>query len=242
MANWQRTHTCGELREAHIGETVTLNGWVNTYRAYNDQIFVDLRDRYGVTQVVFEADQSTFATAREIRTEFVLSVKGTVRERLPGKHNPKLATGDIEVKAVELNVLNRCPTPPFEVTEFPGEELANEDLRLQYRFLDLRRPSLQRVLIQRHRLIQLIRNYLDAQCFLDVETPLLRRSTPEGARDYLVPSRVTLGSWYALPQSPQLYKQLLMVAGFDKYYQIARCLRDEDLRADRQAEFTQLDL
>lgn len=242
MANWQRTHTCGELRDTHVGQTVVLNGWVNTYRAYNDQIFVDLRDRYGITQVVFEADEALFAAAKEIRNEFVLSVKGVVRERLPGKHNPKLATGDVEVKGTELVVLNRCPTPPFEVTEFPGEELANEDLRLQYRFLDLRRPSLQRVLMLRHRLNHIIRTHLDAQGFVEVETPLLGRSTPEGARDYLVPSRVTLGSWYALPQSPQLYKQLLMVAGFDKYYQIARCLRDEDLRADRQPEFTQLDL
>ncbi len=242
MASWQRTHTCGELRDEHVGQTVVLNGWVNTYRAYNDQIFVDLRDRYGITQVVFEADEKLFAPAQEIRSEFVLSVQGAVRERLPGKHNPKLATGDIEIKAHELTVLNRCPTPPFEVTEFPGEELANEDLRLQYRFLDLRRTSIQRVLFLRHRLSQIIRGNLDKQGFLEVETPLLGRSSPEGARDYLVPSRVTPATWYALPQSPQLYKQLLMVAGYDKYFQIARCLRDEDLRADRQPEFTQLDV
>src|SRR5438270_8238171 len=242
MASWQRTHTCGELREAQVGQTVVLNGWVNTYRAYNDQIFVDLRDRYGITQVVFEADDKVWALAQGIRNEFVLSVQGVVRERLPGKHNPKLATGDIEVKAHELTILNRCPTPPFEVTEFPGEELANEDLRLQYRYLDLRRTSIQRVLFLRHRLCQVIRANLDKQGFVEVETPLLGRSSPEGARDYLVPSRVTPGSWYALPQSPQLYKQILMVAGFDKYFQIAHCLRDEDLRADRQPEFTQLDL
>jgi aspartyl-tRNA synthetase len=242
MARWQRTHTCGELRDAQIGQTVVLNGWVNTYRAYNDQIFVDLRDRYGITQVVFEAGDKIWEPAQGIRNEFVLSVEGAVRERLPGKHNPKLATGDIEVKAHELTILNRCPTPPFEVTEFPGEELANEDLRLQYRYLDLRRTSIQGVLMLRHRLNQVIRGNLDKQGFLEVETPLLGRSSPEGARDYLVPSRVTPGSWYALPQSPQLYKQLLMVAGFDKYFQIARCLRDEDLRADRQPEFTQLDL
>ncbi len=242
MASWQRTHTCGELRESHIGQTVVLNGWVNSYRAYNDQVFVDLRDRYGITQVVFEADQASFVAAQEIRGEFVLSVRGLMRERLPGKHNPKLATGDVEVRAQELTILNRCPTPPFEVTEFPNEELANEDLRLQYRFLDLRRVSLQRTLIMRHRLNQVMRNFLDQQGFLEVETPLLGRSTPEGARDYLVPSRVHPGNWYALPQSPQLYKQLLMVAGFDKYYQIAHCLRDEDLRADRQPEFTQLDV
>src|SRR6516225_5471665 len=158
MAEWQRTHTCGDLRESHIGQTVVLNGWVNSYRSYNDQIFVDLRDRYGITQVVFEADEKVFQPAQEIRNEFVLSVQGSVRERLPGKHNPKLATGDIEVKAHELTILNRCPTPPFEVTEFAEEELANEDLRLQYRFLDLRRPSLQHTLMMRHRMNKVIRD------------------------------------------------------------------------------------
>jgi aspartyl-tRNA synthetase len=240
----RRTHTCGELREAHIGQTVVLNGWVNTYRAYNDQVFIDLRDRYGITQIVFEVESNAelFAAAKELRSEFVLAVRGKVSERLPGKHNPKLATGDIEVKAEELQILNRCPTPPFEVTEFPGEELANEDLRLQYRYLDLRRSSIQRTLMMRHKLCKVIRDHLDAQGFLEIETPLLGRSSPEGARDYLVPSRVFPGQWFALPQSPQLYKQLLMVAGYDKYFQIARCLRDEDLRADRQPEFTQLDL
>jgi aspartyl-tRNA synthetase len=242
MASWQRTRTCGELRETDVGQKVCLNGWVNTYRSYNDQIFVDLRDRYGLTQVVFEADDPTFTPAQEIRNEFVLSVHGTVRPRLPGKANPKLATGAVEVKADELRILNRCPTPPFEVTEFPDQELANEDLRLQYRYLDLRRPSLQHTLAMRHRLNKVIRDHLDVQGFLELETPLLGRSTPEGARDYLVPSRVFPGNWYALPQSPQLYKQLLMVAGYDKYFQIARCLRDEDLRADRQPEFTQLDV
>lgn len=243
MANWQRTHTCGELREAHIGQTVVLNGWVNTDRSYNDQVFVDLRDRYGITQVVFEADRpELFAAAQELGAEFVLSVKGKVRERLPGKHNPRLATGDVEVQAEELRILNRCPTPPFAVTEFPGEEPAGEDLRLQYRYLDLRRPTLHRTIAMRHRLNKVIRDHLDAQGFLEIETPLLGRSTPEGARDYLVPSRVFPGQWYALPQSPQIYKQLLMVSGYDKYFQIAHCLRDEDLRADRQPEFTQLDL
>jgi aspartyl-tRNA synthetase len=253
MASWQRTHTCGELREAHIGQTVTLNGWVNTFRAYPDQVFIDLRDRYGITQMVIESDRpEIFKLAMEARSEWVLSIKGRVRERMIGsekKHNNKLATGAIEVLAEEVRVLNRCPTPPFEVFSVPQEnqvfadpELANEDLRLQYRFLDLRRPTLQRTLAMRHRLNKVIRDSLDAQGFLELETPLLGRSTPEGARDYLVPSRVSLGSWYALPQSPQLYKQILMVAGYDKYFQIARCLRDEDLRADRQPEFTQLDL
>ena len=243
MAGWRRTHTCGELRAEHVGQTVVLNGWVNTYRGYNDQVFIDLRDRYGIVQVVFEADRpELFASAGELRGEYVLAVRGVVRERLPGKHNPKLATGDVEVQAHELTVLNRCPTPPFGVTEFPGEELANEDLRLQYRYLDLRRPSLQKTLLMRHRLNKIMRDYLDGQGFVEIETPLLGRSTPEGARDYLVPSRLYHGNWYALPQSPQLYKQLLMVAGYDKYYQIAHCLRDEDQRADRQPEFTQLDV
>ena len=243
MTRWRRTHTCGELRESHVGQTVTLNGWVHTYRSYNDQLFIDLRDRYGLTQVVFEADhKDLFEAAGELRCEFVLAVRGKVRERLPGKHNPKLDTGDIEVEAQELTILNRCPTPPFTITEFPGEELANEDLRLQYRYLDLRRQSLQRTLMMRHRLCKVMRETLDAQGFVEIETPLLGRSTPEGARDYLVPSRLYHGNWYALPQSPQIYKQLLMVAGYDKYYQIARCLRDEDQRADRQPEFTQLDV
>jgi aspartyl-tRNA synthetase len=244
MALLKRTHTCGELRAEHVGQLVVLNGWVHTYRAFPQQIFIDLRDRYGITQMVFEVEngQEQFATAQELRSEFVLAIKGKVRERLPGKHNPKLATGDIEIQALELQVLNACPTPPFEVTEFPGQERANEDLRLQYRYLDLRRASLQRVLMLRHRLNKAIRDYLDSLGFLELETPLLGRSTPEGARDYLVPSRVFPGQWFALPQSPQLYKQLLMVAGYDKYFQIARCLRDEDLRADRQPEFTQLDL
>ncbi len=249
MADWQRTHTCGELREDHVGQTVVLNGWVNTYRSYNDQVFVDLRDRYGLTQVVFEAegDNEAFAAARELRGEWVLAVRGKVRARLPGATNLKLATGAVEIEAQALHVLNRCPNPPFEVFEHPNQKLANEDLRLQYRYLDLRRPSIQRTLSMRHRLNKVIRDHLDALGFLELETPLLGRSTPEGARDYLVPSRVNQDEkgcphWYALPQSPQLYKQLLMVAGYDKYFQIARCLRDEDLRADRQPEFTQLDL
>ncbi len=252
MAFLRRTHTSGELREEHVGQTVVLNGWVNTSRAYNDQVFVDLRDRFGVTQVVFEVegDAQLFALAHEIRSEWVLAVRGKVRERLPNKHNPKLATGDIEVLVEQLEVLNRCPNPPFEVMSIPTEgqqfadpsELPNEDLRLQYRYLDLRRPTLQRTMAMRHRLNKVIRDHLDAQGFLELETPLLGRSTPEGARDYLVPSRVHPGQWYALPQSPQIYKQLLMVSGYDRYFQIARCLRDEDLRADRQPEFTQLDV
>jgi aspartyl-tRNA synthetase len=245
---WKRTHTCGELREAHLGQAVTLNGWVNAIRAFPQQVFVDLRDRYGITQVVFEEDNKVAKAANELGREFCLSVRGKVRRRLPGKENANLPTGKVELEAAELHVLNECPTPPFEVTEFPGEELANEDLRLQYRYLDLRRPTLHRTLAMRHRLNKVIRDFLDREGFLELETPLLGRSTPEGARDYLVPSRVNRDEetgcpyWYALPQSPQIYKQLLMVSGYDKYFQIARCLRDEDLRADRQPEFTQLDL
>jgi aspartyl-tRNA synthetase len=244
MANWRRSHTCGELRADHVGLTVTLNGWVHTYRDHNLFVFIDLRDRYGITQVVFEPDrgQELFAAAQELRSEWVLSLQGKVVHRLPGAENPDLATGDIEVKVESMIVLNRCPTPPFEVTEFPGQKLANEDLRLQYRYLDLRRATLHRTLILRHQLCKVIRDSLADRGFLEVETPLLGRSTPEGARDYLVPSRIFPGQWYALPQSPQLYKQLLMVAGYDRYFQIAHCMRDEDLRADRQPEFTQLDL
>jgi aspartyl-tRNA synthetase len=223
---------------------VTLNGWVHTYRNQGALVFIDLRDRYGLTQVVFDAEsgRELVAAAQELRSEFVIAVRGEVSRRLPGKERRELATGAIEIKAKEMIVLNRCPTPPFEVTEFSMDDLANEDLRLEYRYLDLRRPSLQRTMMLRHRLNKVIRDYLDAQGFLELETPLLGRSTPEGARDYLVPSRLFPKSWYALPQSPQLYKQLLMVAGFDKYFQIAHCLRDEDLRANRQPEFTQLDL
>jgi aspartyl-tRNA synthetase len=243
MAEWQRTHTCGELRSTHAGHTVVLNGWVNKIRGYAKQVFVDLRDRYGITQVVVEAtNRDVFALAESLGREFCLSVRGQVVARMEGQHNKELATGQVEVQAAAISVLNACPTPPFTVTEFPDDELANEDLRLQYRYLDLRRPTLHRTLTLRHRLCKVIRDHLDADGFLELETPLLGRSTPEGARDYLVPSRVHNGLWYALPQSPQIYKQLLMVSGYDKYFQIARCLRDEDLRADRQPEFTQLDL
>ena len=242
MADWQRTHSCGDLREAHFGQAVTLNGWVLTSRNHNNQIFVDLKDRYGLTQVVFEADDAAlFAAAEGLRKEFCISVRGTVRRRLEGKARADIPTGAVELKAEKLEVLNTCPPLPFEVNEF-GNELANEDVRLQHRYLDLRRKSLQSILILRHRMCKVIRDYMDARGFLEVETPLLGKSTPEGARDYLVPSRVYNGEFFALPQSPQLYKQLLMISGFDKYFQIARCLRDEDLRADRQPEFTQLDV
>jgi aspartyl-tRNA synthetase len=243
MAEWQRTHTCGEIREEHIGRTVTLNGWVLITRNFPNQVFVDLRDRYGLTQVVFEsADAETFKAANDLAREHVISVTGVVRKRLPGAERLNIATGKVELEAKTLRVLNACPPLPFSVTEFPDEEPANEDLRLQYRYLDLRRRSIQQVLMLRHRVCKIIRDYMDTNGFLELETPLLGKSTPEGARDYLVPSRVFPGEFFALPQSPQLYKQLLMIAGYDRYFQIARCLRDEDLRADRQPEFTQLDV
>jgi aspartyl-tRNA synthetase len=236
----KRTHTCGELTIDHVGQTVALNGWVDAWRDFGGLVFIDVRDRYGITQVVFEpqAGEALQASARELRSEYVVAVTGTVAPRLPGKANPNLATGAIEVRATVLEVLNASPTPPFEMQ---GAE-PNEELRLKYRFLDLRRPALQKVFVLRHRIAQLMRNTMSAQNFLEIETPVLGRSTPEGARDFLVPSRVHAGHFYALPQSPQLYKQLLMVAGFDRYFQIARCFRDEDLRANRQPEFTQLDV
>ncbi len=243
MADWQRTHTCGELRDTHLGQTVTLNGWVLITRNFPNQVFVDLRDRYGITQVVVEdTDKAIFAEANAVGREYVLSVTGVVRKRIAGKERADIPTGQIELEAKSLKVLNESPPLPFSVTEFPDEELANEDLRLQYRYLDLRRRSLQQVLMLRHRICKIIRDYMDDNGFLEMETPLLGKSTPEGARDYLVPSRVFNGEFFALPQSPQLYKQLLMISGYDKYFQIARCLRDEDLRADRQPEFTQLDV
>jgi aspartyl-tRNA synthetase len=243
MAEWQRSHTCGELRDEHVGQTVTLNGWVLITRNYGKQVFVDLRDRYGLTQVVFEADDAAlFKASNDVGREWVLTLTGVVRKRLKGAEREDIPTGHVEVLAKSMTVLNQSPPLPFSVTEFPDEELANEDLRMQYRYLDLRRRSIQGILTLRHRMVKIIRDYLDAKNFLDVETPLLGKSTPEGARDYLVPSRVHNGEFYALPQSPQLYKQLLMIAGYDRYFQIARCLRDEDLRADRQPEFTQLDV
>ena len=242
----KRTQTCGELTKDQVGQEVVLNGWVDTRRDHGGLIFIDLRDRYGLTQVVFEpqagdsdtADDSMRA-AHDLRNEHVIGVRGVVHPRLAGKENPKLKTGAIEVRATELEVFNAAPTPPFEVS---GPTEANEELRLKYRYLDLRRPAMQAVFILRHKMTQLMRNSMSTLGFLEVETPILGRSTPEGARDFLVPSRVTPAHFYALPQSPQLYKQVLMVAGFDRYFQIARCFRDEDLRSNRQPEFTQLDV
>ncbi len=206
MSAWQRTQTCGDLREAHLGQTATLNGWVLTTRNFGNQVFIDLRDRYGLTQVVFEADQAElFAAANKLGREYCVSVTGLVRNRIAGKERADIGTGQIEVQAHSLTVLNDCPSMPFSVTEFIDEDLANEELRLQYRYLDLRRRSLQKVLVLRHRLCKTIRDFLDARGFLEVETPLLGKSTPEGARDYLVPSRTFHGEFFALPQSPQLY-------------------------------------
>ena len=236
-----RTHTCGELRQEHVGREVTLCGWVDTYRDHGGTLFIDLRDRYGRTQVVFapESGADNLKSSKELRSEDVVSVTGKVSVRPEGTVNDKLATGQIEVRAGKLEVLSKSLTPPFQpsMVELPGE-----DLRLKYRYLDLRREAMQKTMFLRHRMIKLMRDHFDELGFIDVETPILGRSTPEGARDYLVPSRVQQGTFYALPQSPQLYKQILMIAGYDRYVQIARCFRDEDLRADRQPEFTQLDL
>ncbi len=236
-----RTHTCGDLRAADAEKTVTLCGWVDTWRDFGGLVFLDLRDRYGITQITVnpEHDAEMHKLARTLRNEDVIQVTGVVAIRPDDMVNPKLVTGEIDLKARELTLLNRSKTPPFEpgTTDPPGEEH-----RLKYRFIDLRRKQLQDAMIMRHRFTKLVRDYFDEHGFLDIETPILGRSSPEGARDYLVPSRVHPGCFYALPQSPQIYKQILMVAGFDRYMQIARCFRDEDLRADRQPEFTQIDI
>ncbi len=235
-----RTHNCNSLRKTDIGSEVTLAGWVNVTRDHGGVIFIDLRDREGLTQVVFRPEENTQLAkqAHTLRSEDVIQVSGRVVARLPGTENPNLATGDIEIIPNQLRILNRADTLPFPIDAEPQ----NEDLRLTHRYLDLRRPRLTRNLRLRHRVAKATRDYLDSQGFVEVETPILSKSTPEGARDFLVPSRITPGKFYALPQAPQQYKQLLMVAGVEKYFQIAKCFRDEDLRADRQPEFTQIDI
>jgi aspartyl-tRNA synthetase len=236
-----RTHTCGELGLEHIGKEVTLCGWVDSARDHGGGVFLDVRDRYGKTQVVVgpDAGATVVEESKRLRSEFVVRVRGEVAARPEGTVNPKLPTGSIELRVRQLEILNPCVALPFTPSQ---PDTPGEDLRLKYRYLDLRRADMQRTMILRSRIIKTMRDYCDEHGFIDVETPVLGRSTPEGARDYLVPSRVSRGKFYALPQSPQLYKQILMVAGYDRYVQVARCFRDEDLRADRQPEFTQLDL
>jgi aspartyl-tRNA synthetase len=241
MGTNRRTHHCNELTVGQVGETVTLMGWVLRRRDHGGVIFIDLRDREGLTQVVFnpEVNPEVHAKAHRLRSEWVIAVTGRVEPRPGDMANPKLATGAIEVLIDELSILNTSETPPFPLDE---DTEVSDSLRLQYRYLDLRKPEMCANLLVRHRAVQSVRNYLNESGFIDIETPMLTKSTPEGARDYLVPSRVNAGRFYALPQSPQLFKQLLMIAGMDRYYQIVKCFRDEDLRADRQPEFTQIDL
>jgi len=231
----KRTHACGELTAKNIGEKATLLGWVHKRRDHGKIIFVDIRDRSGLTQVVFFKNKK----AEELRSEYVIGVKGLVRKRPNGTENPKIVTGQVELAAEEMEIINVSQTPPFELDEMSE---VSEEVRLKYRYIDLRRPEVQKRLFLRHKICKSIRDFLDKDGFIEVETPVLTKSTPEGARDFLVPSRLNWGRFFALPQSPQLFKQLLMVAGFEKYFQIAKCFRDEDLRADRQPEFTQLDM
>ncbi|MBL3599838.1 MAG: aspartate--tRNA ligase [gamma proteobacterium endosymbiont of Lamellibrachia anaximandri] len=235
-----RSHYCGQLNSSHIDQEVELCGWVHRSRDHGGVIFIDLRDREGLVQVVYDPDlPEVFSAAEHVRNEFVLRVKGRVRARPEGTVNPEKPTGEVEVLGLELEVLNKADTPPFQLDE---HEKASEEIRLRYRYIDLRRPEMQEKIRIRARTTQLLRRFLDDRGFLDIETPMLTKATPEGARDYLVPSRTHPGEFFALPQSPQLFKQLLMMSGMDRYYQIVRCFRDEDLRADRQPEFTQLDI
>jgi aspartyl-tRNA synthetase len=243
MGDWRRTHTCGELRGTHAGENVILMGWVHRERDHGGVLFIDLRDRFGLTQIVFHPDsggKDLLERASHLGNEWVIAVRGVTMKRPADSLNPDLETGEIEVDVREMKVLSAADPLPFQVNE--ALHLASEDLRLKYRFLDLRRPELAGVLALRHRATMTARAHLSGKGFLEIETPMLVKPTPEGARDYVVPSRVHHGSFYALPQSPQLYKQTLMISGLDRYFQLARCLRDEDLRADRQPEHTQIDL
>ncbi|MEI6092397.1 MAG: aspartate--tRNA ligase [bacterium] len=236
----KRTHNCGELRSSHIDKQVTLMGWVNSYRNHGGLIFINLRDRYGVTQVVFDPSNAQASElASTVRHEYVVSVSGGVRNRPEGLGNSKMPTGDIEVVCNDIEILSKSNPLPFQLDEHSE---ANTPLKLKYRYLDLRRPVMQQILMTRHKVAQLVRNYLSDKGYLEIETPILMKTTPEGARDFLVPSRLEPGYFYALPQSPQTMKQILMISGFDKYFQLCRCFRDEDLRADRQPEFTQIDI
>jgi len=240
LGDLTRTHTCGELRTTHVGATATLLGWVHRVRDLGGVLFIDVRDRYGVTQVVFDRDdEALIGKAKRLRSEYVVGVVGQVRRRAPETVNPKLPTGEVEIAVERLVVLNESKTPPFPIAD---DTPVSEDVRLKYRYLDLRRPRLQHNIALRHEVTMAARRYFDAHGFLEIETPILTKSTPEGARDYLVPSRVHPGEFFALPQSPQLFKQILMIAGMDRYVQICKCFRDEDLRADRQPEFTQIDV
>ncbi|MCF6266064.1 MAG: aspartate--tRNA ligase [Desulfuromusa sp.] len=240
LGNLVRTHRCGDLTAEQIGQEVCVMGWAQRRRDHGGLIFIDLRDREGIIQLALDPDRdlASHQKAEQVRNEFVLAARGKVSPRPEGTVNPKMKTGEVEIEISELLILNRSETPPFMLDEFT--EVA-ENIRLKYRYLDLRRPALQKNMLMRHLVAKTVRNYFDEQGFIEIETPVLTKSTPEGARDYLVPSRVNLGHFYALPQSPQLFKQLLMVSGFDRYFQIVKCFRDEDLRADRQPEFTQID-
>ena len=240
--SWKRTHHCGTISKELVGQTVTLNGWVNCRRDLGGLIFIDLRDRSGLVQIVCSPETLTadqYRRAEKLRQEFVLSVTGIVQPRPEGQTNPELASGEVEVQVQSLQILAESKTPPFHIDRV---EDVDDSLLLKYRYLNLRQKHLQDAIITRHRIVHFVRNFLDSRGFLEIETPMLTKSTPEGARDYVVPSRIHTGKFYALPQSPQLFKQLLMIAGFERYYQIARCFRDEDLRADRQPEFTQIDV
>ncbi len=238
----KRTTYCGLVTEAFLGQEITLKGWVNNRRDLGGLIFVDLRDREGIVQVVFNPafSEEALKIAETVRSEYVVEVQGTVTKRDPETVNPKIKTGQVEVQVTNIKVINKSETPPFSINE--ENVNVDENIRLKYRYLDLRRQELAQTFKMRHQITRSIRQYLDDEGFFDIETPVLTKSTPEGARDYLVPSRVHDGEFYALPQSPQLFKQLLMISGFDKYYQIVKCFRDEDLRADRQPEFTQVDI
>src|SRR5690242_14053101 len=234
-----RSHYCGQVNETLLDQEVRLAGWVHRRRDHGGVIFVDLRDREGLVQVVFDPDRAElFKAAEGLRSEYVVSVRGKVRKRPSGTENAHLASGKVELLALDMQLLNKAETPPFML----DEEDVNEERRLQFRYVDLRRPVMQQRMRLRHRIVSTLRNYLDEHGFIDLETPILTKPTPEGARDYLVPSRTHPGRFFALPQSPQIFKQLFMMSGFDRYYQVARCFRDEDLRADRQPEFTQLDI